>query len=432
MRREMKKFAVCTLGCKVNTYEAQSISETLRNEGYQEVDFNETADIYIIFTCAVTNTASSKSRQKINQAIKQNKEAIITVVGCYVQIKPDELNENENIDILIGSAFKSKLPVYIKQAIESQGKIVKIEDVRNVDVEFENLGVSKFEHQVRAYLKIQDGCNQFCSFCIIPYARGKERSMDFDKVIEMAKALSLNHKEIVLSGIHTGRYGFKHKNLTDVMKAILDSCPNLERLRISSIEVSEVTDELIELMKNDLRVARHLHIPLQSGCDELLKEMHRPYTKSYFKDRIDYIRKHIPEISISTDLIVGFPKESEEQFKETVEFLKDCELSFVHVFPFSSKSGTLAAEYKDDVDAKVKKERVKIINDLSKKLYYAYKAKFIGRSMHVLIERVYDGYAFGHSSEYIPVYVEGKHKRKDSIIVVGSYMKNDELFGSVR
>lgn len=428
----MKKFAVCTLGCKVNTYEAQSITESLRNEGYQEVSFDEVADIYVIFTCAVTNTASSKSRQKVNQAIRQNKDAIISVVGCYVQIKPSELNENENINILVGSSHKNKLPDYIKDAINGNSRIVKVDDVRNDDVEFENLGVTKYDKQVRAYLKIQDGCNQFCSFCIIPYARGKERSMKFESVLDMAKAISLSHKEIVLSGIHTGRYESNNKTLTDLMKEILKICPNLERLRISSIEITEVSDDLIDLIKSENKVAKHLHIPLQSGSDDILKRMHRPYTKKDFKDRIDYIRKFIPDISISTDLIVGFPGETEEHFNETIQFLNECELSFIHVFPFSSKTGTIASKYKEVNQNHTKKERVRIINELSNKLLYAYKAKFIGKHMHILIERVFDGYAFGHSGEYIPVYVEGNFKRHESVEVVGSYLKDFELFATKR
>ena len=428
MRDDMKKFAVCTLGCKVNTYEAQSTIESLRDMGYQEVNFDEIADIYVIFTCAVTNTASSKSRQKVNQAIRQNKSAIIAVVGCYVQIKPAELNENENINILVGSTHKNRLPEYIKGALENSNRIVKIADVRNNDVEFENLGVTKYDHQVRAYLKIQDGCNQFCSFCIIPYARGKERSMDFSKVIEMAKAISKNHQEIVLAGIHTGRYESNGRVLSELMEEILKECDNLLRLRISSIEITEISDELIELMAREPRIARHLHIPLQSGSDEILKKMHRPYTKSYFLDRVKLIRKKIPDISISTDLIVGFPYETDDLFNETVEFLKECELSFVHCFPFSSKSGTVASKMKNVVANEIKKERVRYISELSKKFLYAYKAKFINKKMHILIERVYDNYAFGHSSEYIPVFIEGQYKRKQSVNVVGSYLKEDELF----
>ena len=425
----MKTFAICTLGCKVNTFESISISELLKSEGFKEVDFEENSDIYIIFTCAVTNTASSKSRKKINQAIRQNKDALICVVGCYVQLKPAELNDNEHIDILIGSSLKQNLPEYIKKALETKERINTIEDVRIKDVEFENLGVSYFDKQVRAYLKIQDGCNQFCSYCIIPYARGKERCMDYSNVVSMAKSISENHKEIVLAGIHTGRYTSDNVDLARLIQMILDECPNIERLRISSIEITEITDDLINIMKTNKRVAKHFHIPLQSGCNSVLKDMNRPYTTEYFFERINYIRNEINDVSISTDLIVGFPSETNEMFLETMDFLKRCELSFIHVFPFSSKEGTKASKTKSVVSALEKKQRVSEVGELSKKLYYSYKGKFIQKQLDVLIEKYEEGYSFGHSSEYIPVYIKGNYERNEIITVTGAYLKDDEFFG---
>ncbi len=427
----MTTFAVSTLGCKVNTFESQSVSESLRNDGFIEVDFNEIADIYVIFTCAVTNTASSKSRKKINQAIRQNKDALICVVGCYVQLKPSELNDNEHIDILVGSSSKSKVPEYIKRVLQTKDKIDAVSDVRLADVEFENLGVTSFEKQVRAYLKIQDGCNQFCSYCIIPYARGKERSMSVDNVIALSKSISLNHKEIVLAGIHTGRYFEDGYDLAKLIKKMLDENKDIERIRISSIEITEISDELIELMKNDKRIAKHFHIPLQSGSDEILKLMRRPYDTKLFFDRINYIKQEIPGVSISTDLIVGFPKESDELFNETLSFLEKCEFSFIHVFPFSSKVGTVAYSMSDMVPNIKKKDRVNKVSELSKKLYYTYKGNFIQKDLEVLVERVEGEYSFGHSSEYIPVYVEGNFNRNEMIKVKGSYI-NDDTFYAVK
>jgi len=424
----MITFAVSTLGCKVNTFESVSIVESLKREGFIEIDFNDLADVYIIFTCAVTNVASSKSRKKINQAIRQNKDAVICVVGCYVQLEPKEIKDNENIDILVGSNYKNKIPEYIKKVLENKEKIDVVSDVRLKDIVFENLGVSLFDKQVRAYLKIQDGCNQFCSYCIIPYARGKERSLLVDEVISLSKTISLNHKEIVLAGIHTGRYFSDGYDLTKLVKKILDENKKIERLRISSIEITEITDELINLIKNDKRIARHLHIPLQSGSDEILKFMRRPYDTKLYLNRINYIRNEIPDISISTDVIVGFPKETEELFNDTLNFIKECSFSFIHVFPFSLKEGTDASKLKGFISNAEKKERVKKVSDLSKKLYYIYKETFINKDLEVLIEKHEKNYSFGHSSEYIPVYIKGKFDKNQIIKVKGTHISNEDFY----
>lgn len=425
----MIRYAIACLGCKVNTYEAGSIQETLNAKGYKEVDFKEEADIYLIFTCAVTNTAASKSRQKINQAIRQNKDALICVVGCYVQINAENMKDNEFIDILVGSNHKHELPQLIESALHNREKVVLVDDVRN-DVEFEDLPLTQFEHQTRAYMKIQDGCNQFCSYCIIPTARGKERSLPLAKVIENSKQLAKKHKEIVLAGIHTGRYGIEFdSSLTQCIAAMLNEIPELERIRISSIEMSEITDELIALMQQNQRIARHLHIPLQSGCDATLKRMNRPYTTAMFYDRIAEIRKSLPGISISTDLIVGFPQESAEEFNQTVEFIKKCKFTFLHVFPFSAKTGTAAEKMSEQVSDAVKKERVLICSNLSKNLYYEYKGSFINQTVDVLIEEVHGDVATGHSSEYLPVTVEGSVKRNEIVQVTITHMIKDNLVG---
>lgn len=424
----MITFAVSTLGCKVNTFESVSIVESLKREGFIEIDFNDLADVYIIFTCAVTNVASSKSRKKINQAIRQNKDAVICVVGCYVQLEPKEIKDNENIDILVGSNFKNKIPEYIKKVLETKEKIDVVSDVRLKDIDFENLGVSLFDKQVRAYLKIQDGCNQFCSYCIIPYARGKERSLSVDEVVSLSKTISLNHKEIVLAGIHTGRYFSDGYDLTKLVKKILEENKKIERLRISSIEITEITDELIKLIKNDNRIARHLHIPLQSGSDEILKLMRRPYDTKLYLDRINYIRNEIPNISISTDVIVGFPNETDELFNDTLNFIKECSFSFIHVFPFSLKEGTDASKLKGFLSNAEKKERVKMVSDLSKKLYYIYKETFINKELEVLIEKHEKNYSFGHSSEYIPVYIKGIFDKNQIIKVKGTHISNEDFY----
>ncbi|MEG0177463.1 tRNA (N(6)-L-threonylcarbamoyladenosine(37)-C(2))-methylthiotransferase MtaB [Anaerorhabdus sp.] len=428
----MIRYAISCLGCKVNTYEAESISQSLKLKGYIEVGFKETADVYLIFTCAVTNTAASKSRQKINQAIRLNEDAIICVVGCYVQINAENMKENEHIDILVGSSHKQDIPRLIEETLSKKEKHVLVEDVRE-NADFETLSLSHFEHQTRAYMKIQDGCNQFCSYCIIPYARGKERSYPLEKVVETARKLSVNHKEIVLAGIHTGRYGHDiDLTLTKCLKEVLKQAPLLERIRISSIEITEITDELIELMKQDNRIARHLHIPIQSGCNETLKRMNRPYTKEEFIARVNEIRNELPHVSISTDLIVGFPQESEEEFNETIKTIHDCSFSFMHVFPFSSKTGTVAEKMKGQVIDKIKKERVQTCSNLSKNLYYTYKASFINKEVSVLIEEHRGDKSFGHSSEYLPITIEGIHPHNQFVDVVVTHLINDELIGKVK
>lgn len=401
----MKSYGICTLGCKVNTYEAESVNQQLKERGYIEKDFKEVCDIYIIFTCAVTNTASSKSRKKIHQAIRQNKDALICVVGCYVQIDIDNLQKDDHIDILIGSKYKDKLVDYIERYENKQMNMV--EELNNVP--FEKLIVDSFEHQTRAYLKIQDGCNQYCSYCIIPYARGHERSMNPQEVVNEAKLLSLHHKEIVLTGIHTGRYGKEYGvSLAKLIKMILANCPQIDRIRISSIEITEIDEELIELIKNDKRVAAHLHIPLQSGDNRTLKRMNRPYTCEEFLNKITYIREQIPFISISTDLIVGFVQESEEEFAHTYEFLKECAFSFIHVFPFASKKGTKAYNMSGHVDNATKKLRSNQCLALSKNLNYVFASKFINQEVEVLVEGNDANYSFGYTSEYIYVYIDEK------------------------
>ena len=401
----MKSYGICTLGCKVNTYEAESVNQQLKERGYIEKDFKEVCDIYIIFTCAVTNTASSKSRKKIHQAIRQNKDALICVVGCYVQIDVDNLQKDDHIDILIGSKYKDKLVDYIERYENKQMNMV--EELNNVP--FEKLIVDSFEHQTRAYLKIQDGCNQYCSYCIIPYARGHERSMNPQEVVNEAKLLSLHHKEIVLTGIHTGRYGKEYGvSLAKLIKMILANCPQIDRIRISSIEITEIDEELIELIKNDKRVAAHLHIPLQSGDNRTLKRMNRPYTCEEFLNKITYIREQIPFISISTDLIVGFVQESEEEFAHTYEFLKECAFSFIHVFPFASKKGTKAYNMSGHVDNATKKLRSNQCLALSKNLNYVFASKFINQEVEILVEGNDANYSFGYTSEYIYVYIDEK------------------------
>lgn len=401
----MTTFALATLGCKVNTYESQGYESALIERGYTEVSFKEKADIYIINTCAVTNTASSKSRQKIHAAIALNPDALIVVVGCYVQTAFDALNTMEHVDILVGSEGKSQLADMIEDALKDHRPRKVIQEARAPRA-FEAIPVHRFEHQTRAFLKIQDGCNQFCSYCIIPYARGQERSLAEDEVLQSAQELVNNgHLEIVLSGIHTGRYGNGlNTNLTHLLKRMCEEVTGLKRIRISSIEMNEISDELLELMKSEEKIARHLHIPIQSANNEVLRNMNRPYNVEWFKERVQKIRETVGDISISTDVIVGFPQESEEQFADTCNNLKDMQLSFMHIFPYSKRDHTKAAEMSGHIENKMKKERASRLAKISKELYTAYKQKFIGKHVSVLFEKEKDGYLFGHTSEYLEIY----------------------------
>lgn len=400
----MTTFAIATLGCKVNTYESQGYESALLEKGYEQVSFKEKADVYIINTCAVTNTAGSKSRQKIHAAIALNPEALIAVVGCYAQTASEQLEQDANIDILLGSDGKSRLADMIEEGLRKKRPQKLIHDVRKVNA-FEALPIHRFEHQTRAFLKIQDGCNQFCSYCIIPFARGAERSLPEDEVLAIARSLSESgHREIVLSGIHTGRYGNGiNSSLCQLMKRMVKEIPKLQRIRISSIEMNEITDELLEFIKGEEKIARHLHIPVQSANTTVLKNMNRPYTIAWFMERVDYIRSLIPDISISSDVITGFPQESEEQFQDTLDNIARMRLSFLHVFPYSRRDHTAAAQMSGHLENKIKKERASRLANLSKQLYTAYKQNFIGKEVSVIFEKEKDGKLIGHSSEYLEV-----------------------------
>lgn len=400
----MTTFAIATLGCKVNTYESQGYESALLEKGYEQVSFKEKADVYIINTCAVTNTAGSKSRQKIHAAIALNPEALIAVVSCYAQTASEQLEQDANIDILLGSDGKSRLADMIEEGLRKKRPQKLIHDVRKVNV-FEALPIHRFEHQTRAFLKIQDGCNQFCSYCIIPFARGAERSLPEDEVLAIARSLSESgHREIVLSGIHTGRYGNGiNSSLCQLMKRMVKEIPKLQRIRISSIEMNEITDELLEFIKGEEKIARHLHIPVQSANTTVLKNMNRPYTIAWFMERVDYIRSLIPDISISSDVITGFPQESEEQFQDTLDNIARMRLSFLHVFPYSRRDHTAAAQMSGHLENKIKKERASRLANLSKQLYTAYKQNFIGKEVSVIFEKEKDGKLIGHSSEYLEV-----------------------------
>lgn len=407
------KFYIETLGCKVNTYESNVMSEELKTEGFLEVSEAE-ADVCILNSCTVTNGSDSKSRKVIRSMRRNNPHAIIAVVGCYSQIEKEKLLDL-GVQIVIGNKGKSKIGTFIKEYVKTKQPIVYIEDLRHTD--FETMILNNF-NRTRAFVKIQDGCNNFCSFCIIPYARGNVRSKNPRDVMDEVKQLiKEGHHEIVLTGIHTGHYGSELKNyhfidlLTDLVEV-----EGLERLRISSIELNEITDEVIKLMENNPILVDHMHIPLQSGCDKILKSMNRKYDMEYFKNRIQKIRKVRPNISITTDVIVGFPGETEEDFEETLRNIEELKFSKIHVFPYSRRKGTKADQMDNQVKEEVKKERVHRLMELSKKLEIAYMEQFLNQEVEMIPEVIKEGYLIGHTGNYLLVKAKGSgeelHKNK--------------------
>ncbi len=422
------RFTALNLGCKVNAYETESVASLLEEKGYERVGEDDPSDVFIVFTCAVTNTAAAKSRKVIRRARRNNPGCVLIVAGCYSQIDPDALKD---ADILVGSAGKLKIPGYIDQFLRDR---VPRREVSRLDkIEFENMTVRRFTQQTRAYLRIQDGCDQFCSYCVIPYARGRERSMEPDLAVRTACELAQNHREIVLTGIHTGRYGKEHGlSLAMLMKRILAEADGLERLRISSIEVTELDEAFVSLLKEDERIARHLHVPLQSGCDRVLQGMHRPYTAAQYLAKIEEIRRAVPGLSVSCDLITGFPGETEEDHRETMAFLEACRFSFIHVFPYSPRAGTAAAARKDQVPPEIKKQRTAECLALSERLYDAYKDSRIGVEGTVLCETCAGGMTRGYTSDYLPLIVPGEYEPGSMIQVIIKKREQHDLYGERR
>lgn len=420
------KAAIHTLGCKVNIYESEYITNILKENGYQIVDFDSKADIYIINTCTVTNTSDKKSEKMIKRARKQNKDAIIIAMGCHAQIKGD----NIDADIIIGNKDKSKIISLIEEYQENKNKIKRIYNLDNVS--FEDMYISSFNSHTRAFVKIQDGCDAFCSYCIIPYARGPIRSKDPKTVIKEITSLVENgYKEIILTGIHTGKYG-KDINYTfeQLLKDII-KIKNLYRIRISSIEINELTDPILNLIKDNQVIAKHLHIPLQSGSDKILKLMDRKYDLKFYKDRIEKIRKMIKDISITTDLIVGFPNENEKDMEDTLKFLKEIKFTKIHTFPYSKREGTKAASMENQIDETIKRKRVKTVLELSDQLEQDFYQSKLNETEEVIIEQTKDGKSYGYTSNYIKVEIDSPLKPNEVISVKINKVNNKKVTGKI-
>ncbi len=395
------KFNIITFGCKVNQYESNMMKENMLSSNFFYTEDLSDANIIIVNTCSVTNVADKKCLKMIRRLKREYSNAILVVAGCSSQNR-QSVYESLDIDILIGNRDKSIIDKLIKEYIETEKKYVKFYNDRNLD--FEDMYISDYNH-TRAFIKIEDGCDNFCSYCIIPYVRGSVRSKDFDKVIKEAKELAKHgHKEIVLTGIHTGHYLNNGYDLTDLINE-LSKIDDIKRIRISSIEVTELNDKFLDMLKNNDKVCDHLHIPLQAGSDEILKRMNRKYDLAYYEEKIKKIRSIRPDISISTDIIVGFPYETEELFLNTLEFSKKIKFSKIHVFPYSVRVGTAAANMEEQVDEVVKRMRVKRLMAVSHMLEVDYYNKFKDKELDILIETCDNNVSEGHTSNYLLVSV---------------------------
>lgn len=414
----MKTVAFHTLGCKVNQYETEAMEELFEDKGYSIVKSEDLADIYVINTCTVTNLSDRKSRQFIRKAKKINEDSVIAVVGCYSQVSPGEVAGIQGVDVIIGTSERNKIVELCERAKENNEVINIVRSIKN-DNEFEKIDVNDIKSKTRAYLKIQDGCNQYCTYCIIPYARGPIRSRHLEDIIgETEKLAKAGFKEIILTGIHVASYGKDLDKITlqEVLKNI-GKIEGIERIRLSSLEPNLIDEDFMSTLTGIGKICDHFHLSLQSGSNTVLKRMNRKYTREEYKEKIDIIRKYMPNAGITTDIIVGFPGETDEDFEDTLEFVKQVHFSKIHVFKYSKREGTPAASYADQIDGLIKNKRSEILIDLGDRLTREFNNSFINSNISVLYEETskVDERAFeGYTSNYIRV--RGRSKAIDNPI----------------
>ncbi len=427
------KVAVYTLGCKVNTYESEFvIKEFIKKYNIITTLSDYTADVYLINTCTVTNTSDQKSRKMIRQARRKNKNAVVVAMGCFTQIRNNDNDIMDFVDVVIGNKDKSKIVDLTEKFIKDHKKIANIEDINEAD--FDDMEISYFNTRTRALVKIEDGCENFCSYCIIPYVRGKVRSKKPEKVLEEVERLAKNgYKEIVLTGIHTGHYGADLENydFSDLLRA-LEKIDGIDRIRISSIEITELNDKFLNVLKDSKKIVNHIHIPLQAGSNHVLKLMNRKYDKEYYLDKINKIREIRPDMAVTTDVIVGFPSETEEDFNETIEFVKKVNFAGGHVFPFSRRNGTPAAKMKGQLTKEEKHIRCKALISVFDSLEESYYKKHIGSTLIVIPENYEDGILTGHTDNYLKVKFSGCEELlgKEVEVKIDKY-ENKILLGSM-
>ena len=429
----MKKVAFYTLGCKVNQYETEAMLEMFEKDGYEQVGSEDYADVYVINTCTVTHMSDRKSRQYIRRMKKKNPDAIIAVVGCYSQVSPEEILSIDEVNLVMGTNDRKKIVEEVKK-IDASRKVSTVDDIMKVKA-FEEIEINKTNGKTRAFMKIQDGCDRYCSYCIIPYARGRVRSRDLESIVKEVENLAANgYKEVVLTGIHVASYGKDIKEtdikLLDVIKQIND-IEGIERIRLSSVEPILFTDEFVEAVSAMDKVCPHYHLSLQSGCDETLKRMKRRYTTEEYKTIVDRLRAAIPNVSITTDVIVGFPGETNEEFDKTYEFLKDIELTHMHIFKYSPRKGTPAATMENQVDPSTKHERSEKLLQLNEENFKKFGQKMLDKEFNVLFEqKVGDNKFEGLTENYVKVIVESDKDLSEQILKVKiTDVKNEFLEG---
>jgi len=409
----MKTVAFCTLGCKVNQYETNAMMQKMIEAGYEVVDFETKADIYIINTCTVTNMADKKSRQMLRRVKEINPEAILVAVGCYAQVAKEKLEQIPEIDLILGINEKNDIVKYVEQA----SKNTYVSDVLH-QTEFLDFGDVTYTEKTRAVIKVQDGCNQFCSYCIIPYARGRIRSRKPESVIkEITDVAKEGIKEVVITGIHIASYGKDFNTeyrLIDLLEEI-QKVDGIQRIRLGSLEPTLITEEFVTRLKKLSKICDHFHLSLQSGCDETLKRMNRKYTTNQFRHVVELLRNAYPEVHLTTDVIVGFPGETEEEFNKTYEFLKEIKFYKMHVFKYSPRSGTVAAKMPNQIDGNIKEERSNKLIELSDKNEEEYNQKYIGKEVEVLLEEREGEYLKGHTTNYMVVKMKTNENLENTI-----------------
>lgn len=422
------KFSILTFGCKVNSYESEFMKELLISHGYIYNEDEKNSDIVIVNTCSVTNTADNKCKKTIRSIRRDNKNTILVVCGCTAENHREELNDLD-IDILIGNKDKSKIVEMIEDYKITNKKYIKFYDGRLK--EFEDMNVESFTDLTRAYVKIQDGCNNYCAYCIIPYVRGNIRSKKFDEAVNEIKTLvNKGHKEIVFTGINTGAYGKETGlyDLTDLIREI-SKIEELDRIRVSSIEITEINDKFIEEMRVNPKLCAHLHVSLQSGSERILQIMNRKYTKAEYLEKINKLKKARPEINLTTDVIVGFPTETEEEFQECIEYCKIVGFSKIHVFPYSKREGTKAASMDGHLPNVIKKERARRLIEIDNDLQLEYNKKFIGKVVSVLIEEIIDGKSIGHTQNFLKVEINKELENNTIVDVIIKEAYVDKVVG---
>jgi len=418
----MKKVALHNLGCKVNSYETESMRHMLEQNGYEIVPFAEGADIYIINTCTVTNIADRKSRQMLHKAKKMNPDAIVVAAGCYVQASKEDLKADECIDIIIGNNRKKDLIAVLREYEDNHDKSEAWVDI-DAESEYENLEIENTADHVRAYIKVQDGCNQFCSYCIIPYTRGRVRSRKAEDVVAEVHSLAVRgYKEVVLTGIHLSSYGVDHgegENLLTLIQAVHE-VEGIERIRLGSLEPRIVTEEFAKALSSLRKMCPHFHLSLQSGCDATLKRMNRRYDSAEYYEKCQVLRKYFENPAITTDVIVGFPGETDEEFQTTRNFLEKIDFYETHVFKYSVRKGTRAAAMENQVDDRIKTERSSILLEMTKRNSRRYREAFLGRDLEILVEDTVEingkKYQSGHTKEYVKAAFSGEEDCMNQIV----------------